>query len=143
MEALSSLDVSINGIGKCDILPDGWIYDPRPNTYDYQNASLKKYQIEPPRGSKSSGVIALAGAIKDMELMTSLNLASNYLGSRGAKIVAEAIKVTKCTPAISMAPFSFSSVFSNNYCCLLLSAGYGGVDVAEYVCQWTEGGRGW
>jgi hypothetical protein len=32
--------------------------------------------------------------------MTSLNLASNDLYAEGAKIVAEAIKVTKCTPAI-------------------------------------------
>ena len=56
--------------------------------------------------------------------MTSLNLASNGLGAGGAKVVAEAIKVTLCTPAISMAPFSSPSVFSNNCCCLLLSAGY-------------------
>jgi hypothetical protein len=37
--------------------------------------------------------------------MTSLNLASNNLLPEGAKIVAEAIKVTKCTPAIILAPF--------------------------------------
>jgi hypothetical protein len=74
--------------------------------------------------------------------MTSLNLASNYLGSRGAKIVAEAIKVTKCTPAISMAPFSCLSVFSNNCYCLLLSAGYGGIDQAGYQQQLHRGCRG-
>jgi hypothetical protein len=38
--------------------------------------------------------------------MMSLNLASNRLGAEGAKIVAEAIKVTMCTPAIILAPFS-------------------------------------
>ena len=42
---------------------------------------------------------------QDMRAMTSLDLASNELGAEGAKIVAEAIKVTKCTPAIILAPF--------------------------------------
>jgi hypothetical protein len=51
--------------------------------------------------------------------MTSLNLASNELGAEGAKIVAEAIKVTMCAPAIIMAPFRCPSDFSNNCCCLL------------------------
>jgi hypothetical protein len=73
-----------------------------------------------------SGVIALASTIKDMGAMTSLNLASNALYAGGAKIVAEAIKVTKCAPAIILAPFSCPSDFSINCCCLLLSAGYGG-----------------
>jgi hypothetical protein len=62
--------------------------------------------------------------------MTSLNLASNKLGAEGAKIVAEAIKVTMCTPVIIMAPFSCPSDFSINCCCLLLSAGHGGDDEA-------------
>jgi hypothetical protein len=60
--------------------------------------------------------------------MTSLNLASNRLYAEGAKIVAEAIKVTKGTPAIILVPFSCPSDFSINCCCLLLSAGYGGDD---------------
>jgi hypothetical protein len=68
---------------------------------------------------------------KDKGAMTSLNLASNGLGAGGAKVVAEAIKVTLCTPAISMAPFSSPSGFSNNCCCLLLSAGYEGTIIAE------------
>ena len=64
--------------------------------------------------------------------MTSLNLASNGLGpAEGAKIVAEAIKVTMCTPAIILVPFSCPSGFSINCCCLLLSAGYGGDDEPE------------
>jgi hypothetical protein len=58
--------------------------------------------------------------------MTSLNLASNMLYAEGAKIVAEAIKVTKCTPAIILVPFSCPSDLSINCFCLLLSAGYGG-----------------
>jgi hypothetical protein len=78
-----------------------------------------------------SGIIALADAIPDMGAMTSLNLASNYLRADGAKIVAEAIKVTKCTPAIILVPFSCLSDFSINCCCLLLSAGYEGDDEPE------------
>jgi hypothetical protein len=68
---------------------------------------------------------ALAVGISDNGAMTSLNLAWNNLGVEGAKIVAEAIKVTKCIPAIILVPFSCPSDFSINCCCLLLSAGYG------------------
>jgi hypothetical protein len=42
-----------------------------------------------------SGIIALADAIPDMGAMTSLNLASNKLGSEGAKIIA--VCLPKCT----------------------------------------------
>jgi hypothetical protein len=38
--------------------------------------------------------------------MTSLDLSSNNLFAEGAKIVAEAIKVTICAPAIILVPFS-------------------------------------
>jgi hypothetical protein len=77
-------------------------------------------------GEDMSGIIILANVIKDMRAMTSLNLASNELGTEGAEIVAEAIKVTMCTPAIILVPFSCPSDFSINCCCLLLSTGYGG-----------------
>jgi hypothetical protein len=70
--------------------------------------------------------IVLASELPDKGAMTSLNLASNNLRTEGAKIVAEAIKVIKCTPAIIFVPFSCPSDFSINCCCLLLSAGYGG-----------------
>jgi hypothetical protein len=63
---------------------------------------------------------------KDKGAMTSLNLASNGLRAEGAKVVAEAIKVTMCTPAIILVPFSCPSGFSINCCCLLLSAGQWG-----------------
>jgi hypothetical protein len=79
----------------------------------------------------TSGFIAIADVIPGMRAMTSLDLASNSLMVEGAKIVAEAIKVTKCTPAIVLAPFSCPSDFSINCCCLLLSAGYGGDDEPE------------
>jgi hypothetical protein len=77
----------------------------------------------------------LAIGIKDNGAMTSLDLASNELGAEGAKIVAEAIQVTKCTPAIILVPFSCPSDFSINCCCLLLSAGYGGQIVAYFEEQ--------
>ena len=75
-----------------------------------------------------AGVIALANAIPDMGAMTSLDLAGNNLDAEGAKIVAEAIKVTKFTSAIVLVPFSCPSDFSINCCCLLSSAGYEGDD---------------
>jgi Ran GTPase-activating protein (RanGAP) involved in mRNA processing and transport len=54
-----------------------------------------------------SGVIALVCAIPGMGALTSLNLSSNFLQDEGAKIVAEAIKVTtNCAIAFVMAPFS-------------------------------------
>jgi hypothetical protein len=59
-----------------------------------------------------SGVITLADTIKDMGTLTSLNLAGNRLLAEGAKIVAEVIAVTKCTPAIILAPVSCVQVFT-------------------------------
>jgi hypothetical protein len=78
-----------------------------------------------------SGVIALANALPAMGAMTSLNLASNYLHANGAKIIAEAIKVLKCTIAVVLVPFSYSSGQWLICCCLLLSAGYGGPIVCK------------
>jgi hypothetical protein len=46
------------------------------------------------------GIIALANAIPDMGALTSLNLSSNNLKAEGAKLVAEAIKVTNCAIAV-------------------------------------------
>jgi hypothetical protein len=65
-------------------------------------AALEKAEIDIPADTKaklsacfaSSGVIALANAIKDMSALTSLNLSSNDLEVEGAKIITEAIKVT-------------------------------------------------
>jgi hypothetical protein len=68
---------------------------------------------------------------KDKGAMTSLNLSTNRLRADGAKIVAETIKVIKCTPAIILVLFSCPSDFSINCCCLLLSAEYGGDDEPE------------
>jgi hypothetical protein len=74
---------------------------------------------------------ALAVGLIDNGAMTSLNLASNKLGAEGAKIVAEAVKVTMCTSAIILTPFSCPSDFLINCCCLLLSAGYGGTSISK------------
>jgi hypothetical protein len=74
------------------------------------------------------GLIALVGAIKDMRALTSLNLSSNILKAKGAKILVKAIKVTvRCAIAIVLAQFSCPSDHWLNCCCLLLSTGYGGV----------------
>jgi hypothetical protein len=75
----------------------------------------------------AEGAEKMAIFIKDNGAMTSLDLASNWLYAEGAKIVAAAIKVTKCTPpAIILVSCSCPFDFSINCCCLLLSAGYGG-----------------
>ena len=79
----------------------------------------------------------LSVGIRDNRAMTSLNLASNGLGAEGAKIVAGAIKVTMCAPAIILASFSCPSDFSINCCCLLLSAGYEGDDEPESCVEWA------
>jgi hypothetical protein len=47
-----------------------------------------------------TGVTALANAIPDMRALTSLNLSSNRLNARGARVIADAIKVSKCAIAI-------------------------------------------
>jgi Ran GTPase-activating protein (RanGAP) involved in mRNA processing and transport len=61
-------------------------------------------------GMGRSGAIALANAMPDMGALTSLNLSSNLLKAKGAKIVAGAIKVTKCTTAVVLVPSSCPSI---------------------------------
>jgi hypothetical protein len=75
---------------------------------------------------KPNGIIAIADAIPDMRAMTSLNLATNDLRAEGAKIVAEAIKETGCTPVIILVPCPCLSDFSFSCCCLLISTGQWG-----------------
>jgi hypothetical protein len=58
---------------------------------------------------------------QDMGALTSLNLSLNNLKVEGAKIVAEAIKVTNCAIVVILAPFSCPSDYWFNCCCLLLS----------------------
>jgi hypothetical protein len=88
------------------------------------------------KGAADAIMLVLVPEIIDNGAMTSLSLSDNVLGVGGARIVAEAIKVTKCTPAISLKPFSCPSDFSIiNCCCLLLSAGYEGDDEPESICE--------
>jgi Ran GTPase-activating protein (RanGAP) involved in mRNA processing and transport len=124
MGALSSLDLSNNKLTRGK-LRDGFAATDQDFVWEQD----------------TNGVIALANVIKDNGAMTSLNLASNRLGAEGAKIVAEAIKVAMCTPAIILVPFSCPSDFSINCCCLLLSAGYGGDDKPESCRQLASSRR--
>jgi hypothetical protein len=75
-----------------------------------------------------SGIIAIANAIPDMRALTTLNLSSNSLEAEGAKIIAEALPVTNYVIAVILAPFPCRSDHWLNYCCLLLSIGYGDND---------------
>jgi hypothetical protein len=86
-------------------------------------------------GMDADDAIVLVSELPDKGALTSLDLSLNWLRAEGTKIVAEAIKVTMCTPAIIMAPFSCPSDFSINCCCLLLSPGYGGPIVFEPFWQ--------
>jgi hypothetical protein len=71
---------------------------------------------------QNGGIEAVVNMLDKGALM-SLNLSSNYLGAKGAKSVAEAIKVTSCALAIILVPFSCLSDLSFNCCCLPLSTG--------------------
>jgi hypothetical protein len=73
------------------------------------------------------GIIALANAIPDMGAMASLNLASNMIGSEGAKHVAEALKVSVLLRLFWYQLYAQLTKWFN-CCCLPLSAGYEGVD---------------
>jgi hypothetical protein len=105
------------------------------------NTALKELDISGDEYSRCDVefVQTLSAGLRDNGAMTSLNLASNNLEAEGAKIVADAIKVTKCIPAIILEPFSCRSDFSINCCCLLLSAGYEGTIVSESCCEQPRG----
>jgi hypothetical protein len=100
MEAMTSLNLSSNTLGKL-VLPAGWT----DNGNGWEGASLPAgcpiYQHSDGREQKEhpgepEGIIAVANAIKNMGVLTSLNLASTYLKAEGGKIMAEAIKVISC-----------------------------------------------
>jgi hypothetical protein len=114
-----------NSTGYKDVTPEPATLELGMTEADFSNKNLEV-----------GGAIIISAWLthKDKGAMTSLNLASNGLRAEGAKIVVEAIKVTKCTSAIIFVPFSCPSDFSINCCCLLLYAGYGGQIVCE--CPW-------
>jgi hypothetical protein len=94
---MTSLNISNNNIGRPDEFPEGWSYGLKEGyltIYEYKHTDGRK-QGDPPAGSKSSSLPALADAIKDMGAMTSLALASNSLGVAGAKIIADVLPM--CT----------------------------------------------
>jgi hypothetical protein len=134
--AMTVLNLASNKLGEL-VLPEGWTKTGGgfSGPIVFKHADGREQKEDP--GSKPEGIIAIANAIPDMGAMTSLNLASNRLRAEGAKIVAEAIKVTKCTPVVILAPFSCPTDFSINCCCLLLSAGYGGPIGAESCVKHT------
>jgi hypothetical protein len=84
------------------------------------------------------GALVVAEYLRDNGPMTSLNLASNDLRADGTKIVAEAIKVTECTPAIILVPCPCLSDFSFNCCCLLISTGQWGDGRPGSCAEWSE-----
>jgi hypothetical protein len=93
---LTSLNVANNNLGG--------LFDMANNTWSFAHNQWYCNHNNPPADNKEGytdakplGIIALVNAIKDMGAMTSLNLASNSLCAEGAQVIAEAIKVTKCT----------------------------------------------
>ena len=146
--ALTSLDLSNNNIGQL-VMSNGWQEDADGYWKEVDGEEIVEMQI--PAGEQLAtaespvGAIAIANAVKDMGAMTSLNLASNQLGAKGARIVAEAIKVTIITPAIIFTPFSCPSDFSIHCCCLLLSPEHGGDDEPQSCKQpyLLDGQHGW
>jgi hypothetical protein len=91
---LTSLDVSSNGLGGVSSNKEGWKID---RHGDYISPEGKDHHKNKPAGVefKPFGIIALADAIPGMGAMTSLNLASNFLGGEGAKVIAACLP--KCT----------------------------------------------
>jgi hypothetical protein len=79
--ALLCLDISNNCIGDCDELPEGWSLTTYPNS-DYRYTHLDgRHQANPPPGSKSRGVTAIADAIRDNRALTKLDISRNYIGA--------------------------------------------------------------
>jgi hypothetical protein len=68
----------------------GW--KPSAENEGWFNGPNGEFERKPPLDML--GIITLAGAIRDMGALTSLDLSANDLYDEGAKIVAEAIKVT-------------------------------------------------
>jgi hypothetical protein len=106
MEALSVTNVMGNRIGKEQVTKLQEIMRSKPNLVslcgiadDATEADLSGL------GMDADDAAILASELPDKGAMTALNLASNGLGE-GAKFVAEAIKVTMCTPAIILASSS-------------------------------------
>jgi Leucine-rich repeat (LRR) protein len=108
--AMTSLNISNNNIGQPDECPEGWSYglqEGHSATYEYKHTDGRK-QNDPPTGSKSSGVTALANAIKDMGALSKFDISSNNLCAAGAKVLAEALKDNQVLPMGALAKFDIS-----------------------------------
>ena len=119
--ALTLPNLANNSLGEL-VLSEGWTktrHD-RLSPVVFKHTDGREQKDKP---GKPEGIIAIANAIPNMGALTSLNLSSNNLEAKGAKIVAEAIKVTNCAIAAILAPFSCPSDHWLNCCCLLLSTG--------------------
>jgi hypothetical protein len=95
MGSLSSLNLANNNLGEL-VLPAGWTKEGPDWDPIYKHIADGREQKDHP--GKPEGIAtltAIAGAITDMRAMTSLNLASNYLGVEGAKSIAACLP--KCT----------------------------------------------
>jgi hypothetical protein len=93
MGALMSLNLANNSLGDI-VLPEGWT----PQVNSDQTAFEFKHidgTVQGDNPGKPEGVIALANVIPDMRALTSLNLASNSLEAKAAKIIAAVLP--KCT----------------------------------------------
>jgi hypothetical protein len=94
-----------------------------------QNTVLKELDLSAQkfgrRGEAMDAAFAkeFAVGISGNGALTSLNLSSNNINAEGAKIVAEAIKVTYYAMAVSLVPMSCPSDHWLNCCCSLLSPG--------------------
>jgi hypothetical protein len=127
MGAISSVNLLKNGMGTDQAKALVSILKEHPSLKSLCGNKGGETELDMSRKMKGAADASmLVPDIIDNGAMTSLNLASNQLGAKGAKIVAEAIKVTMCTPAIIFTPCSCPSDFSIHCCCLLLSAGYEG-----------------
>ena len=89
--AMTSLDISNNGMGRIDIFPDGWRSQDNDGRAPFVHTD-GRIQYSPPEGAKSSGVIAISGAIPTMGALTSLNISKNAMvGTEAGKAFAAAL----------------------------------------------------
>jgi hypothetical protein len=95
MRALTTLDISSNGLGVPDQLPDGWIFRPHfTELQRYQHTDERmpfheRFIGHPPTGSKFRGLDALANAIRDMGALSTANFMGNNIGKEMLSMLQE------------------------------------------------------
>jgi hypothetical protein len=93
MMALTVLNLANNNLGEL-VLIDGWT---KGCVDEYTHADGRK-QKEPP--GTPEGVIAIANAIKDMRLLSSVNLLNNNLREEGLKVIEEVFEASQTLRSI-------------------------------------------